>query len=175
MADAGVPSMAARSTMPCRNLGNVASDASSTPSARRPFHERDDPSRILPPEPLPRPVPTRLDSGEPRPAVPAAESRNPPVPPRAQARQEKVLNIVWFRIATRSSPEWDYCIWSSGRKASFRASAFLISLRRRRVRTQKTRTLVLAHELDERRCVRLQSVKPFEPSKTVSTPVALNS
>ena len=181
------PSISARATMPCLNSsGNVASDASSTPSARRPFQVKATVTqRLLLFDGL-RMVFARTDCtlfknvADSHARPPAASAKREKLVAAGQRRgagQQDVLDVVELK---HSMAARGHCIWSS----MFENDAFslqrfldLVGAHERIFAVfEETRALVLAHELDEGRRVRLPVFgKPSRFSKTVLMPVAPKS
>ena len=118
--------------MPCRNSsGNVASDASSTPSARSPFQVKATVTQRLSggcasDSAAPRPTLSSSPASQRGPVDASRKERNVVARrQRRRARQQEVLDVVEFEHVASSS---DHCIRSSMlENASLSVSAFLTS------------------------------------------------
>ena len=126
------PSISARATMPCLNSsGNVAREASSTPSARRPFQVKATVTQrlFLSTEAVHRcgRLHRFQDCRQPGPSTRGVAKRKEFVSAgeRRRARQQDVLDVVEFKHGMRLAV---HCIWSSMfENAALSFRAFLIS------------------------------------------------
>ena len=125
------PSISARATIPCLNSsGNVASEASSTPSARNPFQVKATVTQRLSfstdARPRPPTAPCRACRRA-RPARPPAPKREELVPSREGGRAGQQIAGCRRTRACASLHE-RHCIWSSiSENAALSLRAFLIS------------------------------------------------
>ena len=126
------PSICARATMPCLNSsGNVASEASSTPSAPRPFQVNATVTQRLSCSTEARIAAADCTfsriARQPSPSTGGVAKRQELVSPgeRRRAGQQDVLDVVKFEHGVAHV---DHCIWSSMfENAALSLSAFLIS------------------------------------------------